>query len=519
MQYIKQTIAQLLVENANTYPDKTFLISEERSLTFRELYRLSSNKAQNLLQTYSVSSNDYVGIYAGNSLEWVISFFALQLIGAKTVLFNPYLKHEELHSMMEKHKISLLLYAVCKENGDTIENLKKGRTESYRIQDIKMTHSQVEASLQDLSPLISPFEDYRAIASVIFTSGSTGVQKGVMLSHYSFLNNAQSVAQIMNWGSEDIVCVSVPFFHCFGLTTCFLTSIVVKSTLCIVEDLSTSVICSAVETFKCTILNGVPTMFLAITRKYRNKEFDLSSIRSGIIAGSPIYKKDYIEICETLPHFSLQPSYGQSETSPCISICSLDDALEVKSRSVGKAIHDVELRVRDLESGEILGVNELGEIETKGYHVMHAYLNDEEETKAVLGEDSWLKTGDIGFIDSEGYLHLEGRKKNLIIRAGENISPLMIENCIKNFDSGLEVIVMGVKSEVTQEEIAACIIHRGDDRDLEAKLRSHLASKVPSYAIPKYFLFFDDFIRTSVGKVDFRALSEQARKLIDQNGF
>lgn len=519
MQYIKQTIAQLLVKNATTDPDKTFLICKNRFFTFRDLYLLSSNQAHHLLQTFSVSSNDYVGIYAGNSLEWIIYFFALQLIGAKTVLFNPYLKYEELHSMMQKHRISLLLYSSCKENRETIEDLKKKKNDSYQTLDIKMTLTQVEASLQNLAPLISPFEDYEAIASVIFTSGSTGVQKGVMLSHYSFLNNAQSVAHIMNWGSEDIVCVSVPFFHCFGLTTCILTSIVVKSTLCIVEDLSTSVICSAVEKFQCTILNGVPTMFLAITRKYRNKEYDLSSIRSGIIAGSPIYKKDYIEICEAMPHFSLQPSYGQSETSPCISICSPDDGLEVKSKSVGKAIHDVELRIRDLESGEILGVNELGEIETKGYHVMQAYLNDEEETKAVLGEDSWLKTGDIGFIDSEGYLHLEGRKKNLIIRAGENISPLMIENCIKNFDSNLEVIVMGVKSEVTQEEIAACIIHRGDGADLETKLRTHLASKVPSYAIPKYFLFFDDFIRTSVGKVDFRALSEQARKLIDQNGF
>lgn len=520
MQYIKQTISQLLVENAMLYPNKIFIVDGERSYTFSDIYRLCSHESEKFLAQFHLKPGDYVAIYAGNSIDWLIIFFSLQILGVKTVLFNPHLKYDEVKFLLQKNQIDLLFYVSSELNQDTVQIFGEKDHDSLSIFEFHFDPSYIESILdqKDLR-LIEAGGDHQDVAVVIFTSGSTGKQKGVLLSHHSVLNNAKSITEILHWNSEDSICVSVPFFHCFGLTTCILASLVVKSNMCIVNDFSTSEICRIVEKNRCTILNGVPTMFLAMARKFRSEEYDLSSLKSGIIAGSPIYENDYLEICKSLPGFLLQPSYGQSETSPCISLCALSDSMEIKSKSVGRAIPDVELRIRDLYSDKLLGADEMGEIETRGYHIMKAYLNDEEETRLILGEDGWLKTGDIGFLDTEFNLHIKGRRKNLIIRAGENISPVMIEKCIKEFDSNFEVVALGIKSDVMQEEIAACIVGGKSDEDIVNELKKYLTNRIPSYAVPKYFLFFDDFNRTSVGKVDLKSLSDKAERLICEDKF
>ncbi len=514
MQYVKNTIAKVFVDTVKNNPSKDFISYDGFTYTYNDLYKLVCIEADNLEKNYKVNNGDFIAIYGQNSLDWLVNFLALQMLGAKAILFNPHFKYPAMQKMIAKHQIKLVLYS--DEHNDanfreTIELLAKEFNNQTVFKNIKTKREDNLKRLNSSCPNIEPYTDYNSVALVIFTSGSTGVQKGVMLSHYSVLNNAKQTADNMKWNKDDIFCVSVPFFHCFGLTTCILTSIIVAAKLCVINDFTSEKICRTVEMHKCTILNGVPTMFLAMIKKSWLNEFDLSSLKSGIIAGSPIYENDYIEICKTLPNFLLQPSYGQSETSPCISITSLNDSIEIKSKSVGKVIEGVQIRIRSVINKELLGINQIGEIEVKGYNVMKAYLNDKIETASVLSNDNWLKTGDIGYIDNEGYLYIEGRKKNLIIRAGENISPLMIESAIKSFDASLEVVVLGVKSDVLQEEVVACIIDRQKDDELVLNLKEYLKNELESYAVPKYFLFFENVKRTAVGKIDLKDLYERVK--------
>ncbi len=516
MGYIKQTIAEVFIDTVKANPESVFVISREKKYTYRDIYVLACIEAEKYMSDYSLGCEDFVALYAFNSLEWIVSFFALQMIGVKTILLNHHYKYDTLMKLIEKHKISCLLYSSNQRDEFYLETLDLLKRDSGKcvFKDIGIDAKNMASFLARNIEFKAVFDDYKSLAVVIFTSGSTGEQKGVMLSHYSLLNNAKATAEIMEWNREDISCVSVPFFHCFGLTMCILTTLVVSSSLSLVEDVSTESVCQNIEKNKCTVLNGVPTMFLAMLHKSRMDLYDLSSIKSGIIAGSPIYADDYIEICRAMHKFNLQPSYGQSEASPCITICSLDDSIELKSKSAGRAIPDVDVRIRDLDTGEILSINQLGEVETRGYNVMLAYLNDEDATKAAFTEDNWLKTGDIGSVDADGNLYIKGRKKNIIIRAGENISPAMVENSIKSFYSDLEVVVLGVKSKVLQEEVVACIVNHGEKRDFLPQLKEYLSNKLPSYAVPRYFLFFDEFERTAIGKVDFSKLSDKVEKLI-----
>ncbi len=522
MKYIEKTIGQIFIENARKNPDKVYVKDGDLSLTCNNLFVLATKAAHTLQKEYKVQSGDYVGIYSRNNVEWLINFFALQLLGAKAVLFNPHFKYNTMENMIDKHSINLILYSNLEDNLNffkTIDSLKERFDGICNFKNIKMTDAKIRESLKGDYKEIEPEKDFDEVALIIFTSGSTGLQKGVMLSHKSVINNAMATAKGMGWNEEDKVCVSVPFFHCFGLTTCILTSLLINSTLCIVPELDTKNVCRVTQEEKCTILNGVPSMFLAIVRKKCYLAYDITSLKSGIIAGSPIYSGDYKEITSAFKDFLLQPSYGQSEASPCITLCALDDSFKSKAKTVGKVIEDVKIRIRDLDTDELIKGHEVGEIECSGYNVMKGYLNDPEQSASVFTEDAWLKTGDLGYIDKKGYLRIAGRKKNLIIRCGENISPVMVENSIKQFDNSLEVVVLGTKVDVLQEEVVACFIGvRLEDSKLK-ELKEFLIENLPIYAVPKYYMFFEEAQLTSVGKVDLKALSKRVKKRIKKEMF
>jgi fatty-acyl-CoA synthase len=319
-----------------------------------------------------------------------------------------------------------------------------------------------------------------------------------MLSHYSVVNNAAALVEALHINENDKICVTVPLFHTFGITADMLVSLHSLCPMCIMEYFSLTNIFQWLEEGKCTVLNGVPSMFLGMLENSFRKDFDISSIKKGIIAGSPISIAEYNRICEGFKIDKLLMSYGQTETSPCVSISDYDEPIEAKADNAGKIIENVEVRIQD------------GEIQTRGYHVMQGYYELPEENAKVFTPDGWLKTGDAGFLDSQGRLHITGRLTEIIIRGGENISPREIESYIAECENIKQVKVTSIATPVIQEEIVACIITK-DGKEMKPEvIQDYVGNYLAAYKVPKYVLTFDNFPLTTNGKIDLGAIKRIA---------
>lgn len=473
-----------------------------------------------LLQAKGIRQGNKVGILSTNSNAWIFHFFALQLLGAKTVLLNAAHTDDEIIYSMELTEINYLCYGEgYRRNFDelleriSLTCMRETFHGSFKIiQDNRYWREIAKETPTIDVPKISEHE----VCCFLFTSGTTMNSKAVMLSHHNLVNNATAIVEAMRWNSKDKMCVAVPFFHCFGLTACILTGLIAGFPLYILSHYRTVHVCKMIEENQCSILNGVPSMFLAMKHNPNHVHYDLSSVRSGIIAGSPIFENDYYDICQLFREdIHLQPSYGQTESSPCITIADYEDDQKTKATTVGKTIDHVELRIVDDETGIPCSTGVMGMIQTRGYHIMKGYYSMEDATNKVLTEDGWLITGDIGYLDEKNYLHISGRKKNLIIRGGENISPEEIEYYIRQID-GIDIVkVMGIPAVVLQEEIIACITTRRTDltiEDIIAKLKCHLAD----YKIPKYIFFMNEIKKSASGKIDEKWLMNAILKKIKE---
>lgn len=288
----------------------------------------------------------------------------------------------------------------------------------------------------------------------------------------------------------------------------FLASLYEGFCIHLLSGVRTSYILKCIDQHKITILNGVPTMFLALLNKLDRKKYDLSSLKSGIIAGSTVFKEDYLKIQKQLNFEKLQQSYGQTEASPSITFNHYDDPIDVKAVSVGKVISNVELKVISIEDGHELKSYETGEIIVKGYNVMQGYYKHPEENSKKIKNGGWLYTEDIGYLDNDENLYITGRKQEIIIRSGENISPKEIENVIINYPNVLQTKVFGVSAPVVQEEIVACIVSRDKNLELD-KLREHLKKHLANYKVPRYIYILNKFPLNANGKINVRQLKEE----------
>ena len=350
--------------------------------------------------------------------------------------------------------------------------------------------------------------DESDLACILFTSGTTADPKGVMLSHGNLVRTALATIKAMNWQENDRMCISLPLFHCFGLTSSLLSGIILGSSMCILSNARSVNVLANIQKYECTILNGVPSMFLAIIKNAHFPEFDTKSLKSGIIAGSPLSKKEYMEICKKIPSITLLPSYGQTETSPAVSFALADDSLEKRVDSVGKILPEVEVQILDLQSKKPVELMESGEIVVRGYNVMQGYYKMPEATENTLTSDGWLYTGDIGYIDNEGYLYLVGRKKDIIIRSGENISPTEITQALLEIDTIENAAVFGIPAEVVQEEIVACLILKEGAVFDENAIKEYLKERIAYYKIPSKFFVMESFPMTANGKVKTSAIKD-----------
>ena len=347
---------------------------------------------------------------------------------------------------------------------------------------------------------------------MLFTSGSTAAPKGVMLCHQSLLRNAEAMRDAMGWGEADRMCLAVPLFHTFGITAGILACILSGASMEILPYYRTEAVWNAVEEKHCTILNGGPSRFLAMVRKEGYRGRDGSSVRSGIIAGSAFSAEEYQEIKGKFSGMDLRPSYGMTETSPCVTIVRQGSEKEILEGSCGLPIPGV--RVRIIRSGSECACGESGEVQVKGYNLMQGYFDSPEETARAFTEDGWLHTGDLGYLDQRAALHISGRMKDIIIRSGENISPAEIEEELDQFPGVQRVKVVGVKASVRQEEVVACMkMQEGITLDPDA-VQAFLAPRLSAYKMPTYIIQLDCFPETASGKPDIKAIREMAEEAI-----
>lgn len=520
MKLDEMTVNQVLSYNVKQYPNEAAMEYKEYTCNWKELDVITDQLAMKYLN-FGIHKGTHVGIFAPNSPNWVFTYLALAKIGAVSVLINYNYKKKELLSIVNYSNIEYLCYGdKYKENDliDIIKDLRKQRI--WRMRQyiyigpdenqnwFKAKHTMYEnANNHELLKENKANVQSQDILCMLFTSGTTLQPKGVLLSQYQMLNIAKIACEQMKWNQKDKICLTLSLFHCFGLSTGLLASIVSGCSLCIVESFRSNKVLKAIEQKRCTVLNGVPTMFLTVMKNKKFDEFDLTSLNSGIIAGATVRKSDYKTIVSRFHFNKLQQSYGQTEASPSITFSDYEDSLEQKEGSVGKVINHVELRIVDTKKRIIKDSLKAGEIQIKGFNVMqYGYYKKKRETKKVFTEDGWLKTGDIGYLDDKKNLYITGRKKDFIIRCGENISPLEIEEVIMEYDGVLDVKVFGIPDSYAQEEIAAAVCCSKMVK--RESLISYLKENLADYKVPKYIYGYIRFPLMSNGKVDIKTLKK-----------
>lgn len=512
------TIGKILSDKIEKIPDKNAIEYENVFYTWRELYDISDRLAIEFLK-YGIGYKSHVAIWSTNSPDWIVTYLSLARIGAISVLINPNYKENELIQILEYSDVEYVCYgklAVCNDIVSCLKNKKIGKIKRYipinMATDLK-DDGTFSISLEDMEKLkkaelkVTP----QSIASMIFTSGTTSLPKGVMLTHYQLVNISIEATEEMRWTEEDRMCIALPLFHCFGLSVGLLASLYKGFCIYLLSKFRTTCVLKCIDEYKITLLNGVPTMFLALLNNSGRKNYDLISLKSGIIAGCTVFKEDYLKIQKELKLEKLQQSYGQTEASPSITFNNYDDPIAIKSVSVGKVISNVDLKIVSTEDGHELKAYEDGEIIVKGFNVMKGYYKLPEQNSKKITKDGWLYTDDIGHVDDDGNLYITGRKQEIIIRSGENISPKEIEDVIIRYSDVDQVKVFGIQAPFVQEEIVACIIANCGKTIHIDNLKEYLKKYLADYKVPKYIYIFNKFPLNANGKIDVKKLKKEVQ--------
>lgn len=515
-----ETIGQNLRGIATTFPEREALISgyQNYRATYSEFLAQVEQVAKALMAA-GIQRGDRVGIWSPNRYEWVLVQYATALMGAIMVNINPGYKLTGLRYALEQSRINLLIAASHFRKTNYVEMLDELRKDClYPKQTIIIEHdwerflesgkvvsdeqlAEREASLQ--------FDD---AVNIQYTSGTTGYPKGATLSHHNILNNGFFIGERLKYTEKDRVCLPVPFYHCFGMVLGNMA--IVTHGACIVipgEFFDPAQVLEVVEKEKCTSLYGVPTMFIAELDLPNLSQYNLKSLRTGLMAGAPCPIDTMRKVQSIMNMTEICVCYGMTETSPVSTESCTDDPLELRVTTVGTVHPHVEIKIIEPETGAIVARGIPGELCTRGYSVMLGYWDNPEETKAIIDEKRWLHTGDIAVMDENGYVSITGRIKDIIIRGGENISPKEIEDFLIVHEGISDVQVIGVASEKYGEEVMAWVKPRSG-YDISAKsLTEYCKGRIATYKIPKYWKFVDSFPMTVTGKirkVEMREVSE-----------
>lgn len=537
-QQIELTVGALLDDITGKFPDNEALIYVERGLrySYREFNERCRQVAKGLLRM-GVKKGDHLAIWAYNVPEWVVLQFATAKIGAVLVTVNTSYKSAELEYIMKQSDSKFLFLVQGFKDTDYIQTLaavvpelaesEQGKLESRDLPFLKHVvflgegapagtinfEKIVELGREVPDTELHAVEKTLSVHDVInmqYTSGTTGFPKGVMLTHHNLVNNGFNIGECMRFTEKDRLCIPVPFFHCFGCVLAVMACVTHGSTMVPVEIFDPLKVLQAVEKERCTALHGVPTMFIAELEHPRFPEFDLTSLRTGIMAGSNCPIEVMRRVIRDMHASEITIAYGQTESSPVITQTRTDDPIELKVSTVGRVLPNVELKIVDIESGAELPPGKQGELCTRGYLVMKGYYKMPEETAKAIDADGWLHTGDLAVMDEHGYCKITGRIKNMIIRGGENIYPREIEEFLYTHPKISDVQVYGVPDRKYGEQVMAAVVLKQGSEMSEAEVKEFCRGRIANYKIPKYVRFVDSYPMTASGKIQKFKLREMA---------
>jgi len=476
--------------------------------TYRELIAQCEEVARGLLAR-GVKKGDRVGIWAPNRYEWVITQYATAAMGAILVNINPAYRTSELEYALNQSGISFFILAAGFRQADYRAMLAevKGRCPDLRealvLEDgwnaLKRDAPKVDiAALREIEETLQ-FDDP---INIQYTSGTTGFPKGATLTHHNILNNGFFIGETLHYTEKDRVCIPVPFYHCFGMVLGNLACTTHGATMVIPAEAYDPVLTmQTVQQERCTSLYGVPTMFIGELEHARFKEFDFSTLRTGIMAGSPC-PVEVMKKVNTLMHIpEMTIAFGMTETSPVSTQCATDDPLERRVSTVGRVHPHVEIKIIDPTTGAVVPRGTRGELCSRGYLVMRGYWNNEEATRQAIDDARWMHTGDLAIMGDDGYINIVGRIKDMIIRGGENIYPREVEEFLYTHPDIADVQVIGIPSEKYGEEVMAWIKLREGASATGDDLAAWCKGKIATYKIPRQWKFVDSFPMTVTGKV------------------
>lgn len=543
MLFTEDTIGNFLEKQVEENPDRDFMVYPDRNLrfTYRDFDERVNMLAKGLL-SLGIINGDHVGIWARNIPDWLTFMFATAKIGAVLVTVNTAYKSHELEYVLKQSDMKTLAIIDGFQDVDYVNTVyelvpelkiqERGSLKSEKfpfLEHVIYVGQEKHRGMYNTNELMllgkhTDEEELLKVKKTVnnldvvnmqYTSGTTGFPKGVMLTHRNILNNGYYIGERQKFTGDDKLCLTVPLFHCFGIVLAVMAIVTHGATMVIIELFDPLMVLAAVQKEKCTALYGVPTMFIAEFSHPMFDMFDLSSLRTGIMAGSPCPIEAMKKVVKDMHMTQITSVYGLTEGSPGFTQTSVDDPLEKRVETVGKELPNCEVKIVDPNTGETLGPNQTGEICCRGYNVMKGYYKMPEKTKEVIDKDGWLHSGDLATCDDEGYYSIVGRIKDMIIRGGENIYPREIEEFLHTMPEVKDVQVVGISDEKYGEIIGAFIIlEEGVDLAPE-DVKDYALTKIARYKVPKHVFFVDEFPLTASGKIQKFKLRENAVEILN----
>lgn len=538
---IGKTIGQMFDEIAQKYPENDAIVSINQNirLTYRELEDVVNRAAKGFIGI-GLKKGDRLAIWATNIAEWIITQIASAKAGIILVNINPaYRTHELEYALRQSESQALLLIDAFKTSNyiqmlqevcPEIKNSKPGEIHSEKLpflRTVVLIRGEKQPGMYSWDDILRMGDeiddevlaeraeglDFDDPINIQYTSGTTGFPKGVVLTHHNLVNNGYFIGECMKFTDKDRLCIPVPFYHCFGMVLSNMACLSHGATMVLPAEYFDPVsTMSAVEKERCTALHGVPTMFVAELEHPDFKKFDFSSLRTGIMAGSPC-PIEFMKKVNTLMNMrEVVITYGQTEASPGITMSSTEDPLERRVSTVGRPMPHTEMKIVDPKSGKMVPRGETGEICARGYAIMRCYYNNPVATDGAVDKEGWLHTGDLGVLDEEDYCKITGRLKDMVIRGGENVYPREIEEFLYTHPAISDVQVIGVPDAKYGEELMAWVkLKEGQSADPD-EIKAFCKGKIAHFKIPRYIKFVDSFPMTVTGKIQKYKMREESIK-------